>query len=194
MGLIDEVSKQKRIAIRIVGSPWGSIVETKMQSPMVSWWRWKHGFFPDVVANKRRNYIVEILSSSKVSLLNDKNIEAEFVEYYRNLSWRKRQRILPDFIEWSPISSSNRESLEGPFTKEEIYGATKELGANPWTERVSRLIFFIKKKVLNTLKDDIKECSMIFYRIAICHDQCEPRWNPSMPYSEKDGCQKGERL
>lgn len=48
--------------------------------------------------------IVEVLSKDVNSLLNDKEIKAEFVEFYQKLFTKKvGKRYLPNILDWSSL-------------------------------------------------------------------------------------------
>lgn len=96
-----------------------------MQSEMVNEGDENTAYFHRIVtSSKRRNYIAEILSLSGNSrLLNDSDIEAEFVGFYRNLFTNRTPQIpLPIVLDWSLLLEADRE--------EKIYRAINDLGIN----------------------------------------------------------------
>lgn len=98
---------------------------------------------------------MEILSRKGTSLTKIKEIEEEFIDFYRLLYTRKEgQRCFPTNLPWDPISTEHSNLLELPFWEEEVYKAVRCLGFDkaPGPDGFTAEFF---KKSWNIIKDDI---------------------------------------
>lgn len=64
--------------------------------------------------------IVEPLSRQGHSLVDDNNVEAEFLYFFKELYTKPGNQTLPLIDNWDPINVDSAIALEAPFTEEEI--------------------------------------------------------------------------
>lgn len=130
----------------------------------------KSGFFHRLVAaRRRRSSILEVLSQYGRSLIEDIDIEQEFLSFYENLSTKKKgTRFLPHPLQWDPISAQCA-LLESPFTETEIWMAMKDPGHNktPGLEGYTAEFYKKIKKYWNILKEDILRVFQDFFQKGI---------------------------
>lgn len=126
------------------------------------------GFFHRVVAARRRkSSIFEILSRDGRSLIEDADIETEFVSFYETLYTKKISvRQLPASLSWAPITQLQRDLLEAPFIEAEISFAVKDLETNK-TPGPDGFTAEFYKKYWNILKHDILKVFQDFFRKGI---------------------------
>ena len=100
--------------------------------------------------------VIEILSTTGDSLIYVKSTESEFVAFYDNLFTKKKgNHFFPNNDDSSSISVEQMDSLEVPFTEEEILRAPNDLKTNKSLEPDPYKAEFFKN-LWKTFKEDIK--------------------------------------
>lgn len=100
--------------------------------------KWLHegdentSYFHRYAAAKKRKYcITTVLNEQNISLVNEQDIEQEFLSFYAKVfTKRTDRRYLSHSMQWSPISDEDKIDLEQPFFEEEILMAINALGSN----------------------------------------------------------------